>query len=191
MQLKNALFCSNFITWVSKVGEFSWGWPEDSLFDSYYTKVLGRVLFFSLDYSTLPLIPTSYCWVLRGYQVPFFFFFFFFFKSLVWLNLGLNPGLLGHWRIKVMQIISNFLKMISEFLKKNFFFHFFFFFFAATSIVCWWVHPWKVLFDYTWCDALWFERSWTYRSPFRSTETSDSSKCTSNTTSTQTTSAEM
>ena len=27
----------------------------------------------------------------RRYQVPFF-------KSLVWCNLGLNPGLPGHWR---------------------------------------------------------------------------------------------
>ena len=51
---------------VSKVGNFSRGWPEGSLFDSAltYTKVKVRVLLLSLDCSTLPLIPTLYCWVL-------------------------------------------------------------------------------------------------------------------------------
>ena len=32
------------------------------LFNSYYTKVLGRALLLSLDCSTLPLIRTLYCW---------------------------------------------------------------------------------------------------------------------------------
>ena len=35
-----------------------------SLFDSYYTEVLGRALLLSLDCSTLLLIRTLYCWVL-------------------------------------------------------------------------------------------------------------------------------
>ena len=34
------------------------GWPEGSLFDSYYTKVEERVLHLFLDFSTLPLILT-------------------------------------------------------------------------------------------------------------------------------------
>ena len=40
------------------------GWTEGSPFDSYYTKVYGRVLLISLDCSTLPLILTVECWVL-------------------------------------------------------------------------------------------------------------------------------
>ena len=41
-----------------KLSPFSQGWPEGSLFDSYYTKVLGRALLLSQDCSTLPLIRT-------------------------------------------------------------------------------------------------------------------------------------
>ena len=48
----------------SKIGDLSQGWPEGSLFKSYYTKVLGREQHLSLDCSTLLLIPTLYCWVL-------------------------------------------------------------------------------------------------------------------------------
>ena len=51
-------------TLISKVGDHSRGWPEGSFFDSYYTGVLGRALFLSLDCSTLPTIRTSQCWVL-------------------------------------------------------------------------------------------------------------------------------
>ena len=43
---------------------FSRGWPEGSLFNSYYTEVSGRALLLSLDCSTLPLIRALYCWVL-------------------------------------------------------------------------------------------------------------------------------
>ena len=50
-----------------------------------------RAPLLSLDYSTLPLIRTLYCWVLsKRYQVPFL-------KSLVWRDLGLNPDLPDHW----------------------------------------------------------------------------------------------
>ena len=49
---------------ISKVGDRSRGRPEGSLFNSYYTEVWGRALLQSLDYSTLPLIDTLYCWVL-------------------------------------------------------------------------------------------------------------------------------
>ena len=49
---------------LSKVGDLSRGWPEGLLFDSYYTEVLERALLFSLDCSTLPLIPSLYYWVL-------------------------------------------------------------------------------------------------------------------------------
>ena len=42
----------------SKVGDCSRGWPESSLFDSYYTNVERRALLFSIDCSTLPLIRT-------------------------------------------------------------------------------------------------------------------------------------
>ena len=48
----------------SKVGDCSQGRPEGSLFNSYYTDVLGRALLLSLDCSTLPLIRTIYRWVL-------------------------------------------------------------------------------------------------------------------------------
>ena len=41
---------------VGKVGDLSWGWPEGSLFNSYYTE--ERVLLHSLDCTTLPLILT-------------------------------------------------------------------------------------------------------------------------------------
>ena len=43
---------------------FSRGRPKGSLFNSYYTEVLGRVLLISLDCFTLPLIRTLYYWVL-------------------------------------------------------------------------------------------------------------------------------
>ena len=48
----------------SKVGDRSRGWPEGSLFNSYYTEMSGRTLLLSLDFSTLPLIGNLYCWVL-------------------------------------------------------------------------------------------------------------------------------
>ena len=48
----------------SKFSDLSWGWPEGSFFNSFYTEVLGRAQFLSLDCSTLPLIRTLYCWVL-------------------------------------------------------------------------------------------------------------------------------
>ena len=48
----------------SKVGDRSWGRPEGSLFNSYYTEMQGRVLLLSPDCSSLPLIRTLYCWVL-------------------------------------------------------------------------------------------------------------------------------
>ena len=47
-----------------KLSPFSRGWPEGPIFNSYYTKMLGRVLLLSLDCSTLPLIHTLYRWVL-------------------------------------------------------------------------------------------------------------------------------
>ena len=47
------------------VGDRSRGRPEGSLFDSYYTEVLGRALLLSLDCSTLPSIRTLYYWVLN------------------------------------------------------------------------------------------------------------------------------
>ena len=54
-------------TWkLSKFGDCYRGWPEGSLFNSYYTEVYGRALILSLDCSTLPLIRTLYCWVLSN-----------------------------------------------------------------------------------------------------------------------------
>ena len=41
------------------------GDQNGSLFNSYHTEVLGRALLLSLDCSTLRLICTLYCWVLR------------------------------------------------------------------------------------------------------------------------------
>ena len=52
------------IIYISKVGDCSWGRPEGSLFNSYYTEVYGRALLLSLNCSTLLLISTLYCWVL-------------------------------------------------------------------------------------------------------------------------------
>ena len=50
--------CVCVCEYISKVGDHSRGWPEGSLFDSYYTKVYGRAILLSLDCSTLPLIHT-------------------------------------------------------------------------------------------------------------------------------------
>ena len=47
-----------------KVGDPSRGRSEDSFYDCYYPEVWRRALLLSLDYSTLPLIRTLYCWVL-------------------------------------------------------------------------------------------------------------------------------
>ena len=49
---------------LSKVGDCSRGWPEGSIFNSYYTEMEGRALLLSLDCSILPLIRTLYYWVL-------------------------------------------------------------------------------------------------------------------------------
>ena len=54
------------VSWnVSTVGDRSRGRPGGSLFNSYYTEVLGRALLFSLNCSTLSLIRTLYRWVLN------------------------------------------------------------------------------------------------------------------------------
>ena len=52
------------VRYLVKVDDHSRGWPKGPLFDSYYTKVLGRALLLSLNCSTLPLIRTLKCWVL-------------------------------------------------------------------------------------------------------------------------------
>ena len=77
--------------WWSKVGDRSKGRPEGSLFNSYYTEMQGRAQLLSLYCSTLPLIRTLYCWVLRKEVSSAIW-------SLVWHDLGLNPGLPDHWR---------------------------------------------------------------------------------------------
>ena len=56
-------FIKQYIYIYCKVCDHSWGRPEDSLFNSYYTGLYGRVLLLSLDCTTLPLIRTLYCWV--------------------------------------------------------------------------------------------------------------------------------
>ena len=56
--------CANIIYIYIYVGNRSRKRPEGSLFDSYYSEVLGRAQTLSLDFSTLPLIRTLYCWVL-------------------------------------------------------------------------------------------------------------------------------
>ena len=48
--------------YVCIVGDRSWGLPEGSLFNSYYTE--GWALLLSQVCSTLPLIHTFHCWVL-------------------------------------------------------------------------------------------------------------------------------
>ena len=55
----------DYLQWkLMFIGDCSRGRPESSLFNSYYTEVLGRALLLSLDCSTLPLIRILYCWVL-------------------------------------------------------------------------------------------------------------------------------
>ena len=51
-------FIIEVLLFISKIGDRSRGWPEGSLFDSYYTKLLGRALLLSLDCFTLLLIRT-------------------------------------------------------------------------------------------------------------------------------------
>ena len=53
-----------YIIELSKVGDRSRRLHEGFLFNSYNTKVYGRVLLLSLHCSTIPLIRTLYCWVL-------------------------------------------------------------------------------------------------------------------------------
>ena len=53
-----------YITYIyNNVGDHRRGWLEDFLFLAYYTE--GRALLLSRDCSTLPLIRTSWYWVLR------------------------------------------------------------------------------------------------------------------------------
>ena len=47
----------NMFKEISKVGDLSQGWPEDSLFNSYYTELSGRTLLLSLDCSHCTLDP--------------------------------------------------------------------------------------------------------------------------------------
>ena len=52
-------------TWGTHIlDKFIWGRSEGSLFDSYHTKVLRRVILLSLDCSAFSLIRIVYCWVL-------------------------------------------------------------------------------------------------------------------------------
>ena len=52
------------------VGDRSRWWPKGFLFNRYYTELYGRALLLPLDCSTLPLIRTLYCWLLRsGFKV--------------------------------------------------------------------------------------------------------------------------
>ena len=57
------LFLLDRNTWYH-ISNVSRGWPEGSLFHSYYIEVQGRALLLSPDHSTLILIRTLYCWVL-------------------------------------------------------------------------------------------------------------------------------
>ena len=80
-----------------KLTDQSWRQPKDSLSNSYSG---GATPFLELLQS--PLTHTFYaeCWG-RRHQVPFL-------ESLVWLNLELNPSLLGHWRTLPLIIYSHF-----------------------------------------------------------------------------------
>ena len=78
-------------TYLSKVGYRIRVRLEGSLFNSYNTEEWGRALRLSLEFSTLPLIRTLYCWVLSKVVWSTIL------KSLVWRNLGLNPDLPDHW----------------------------------------------------------------------------------------------
>ena len=77
----------------SQVGDLSREWPEGSVFNSYYIKAYVRALF-------IPSIAQLYPWSLpynaecqvRQRRVPFF-------ESLVWLDVGLNPGFPDNWWI--------------------------------------------------------------------------------------------
>ena len=75
----------------SKVGDHSRGRPEGSLFNSYYTEVLGRVLLLSLGCSTLPLIYTLYRWVLSKAVSSSIF------KVFGMTRLGIEPRSPGPW----------------------------------------------------------------------------------------------
>ena len=68
----------------------SW-WPEGSFFNSYYMKVWGRALRYPLDFSIIPLIIIFSCRLLSNAASSTTF------ESLVWVDLGLNPGLPDHW----------------------------------------------------------------------------------------------
>ena len=48
--------CLHTLKPISKVGDLSRRWPENSLFNSYYTDVLERALLLPQDCATLPLI---------------------------------------------------------------------------------------------------------------------------------------
>ena len=70
---REIIVCTCIYISKSKVGDLSRGWPKGSLFNSYYTEELGRTLLHSLDFSTLPLIHTLWCWVLsKGTSSTFF-----------------------------------------------------------------------------------------------------------------------
>ena len=86
----NINLSSNWHHKASKVGDLSWGGPEGSLFNIYYAEVRcsgGRY--------SIPWIATLYPWSLQVINKAASSTIF---ESLVWLDLGLNPGLLDHWR---------------------------------------------------------------------------------------------
>ena len=81
-----------YICWWCMLSDRSWRWLKGSFFNSYNTELLGRALLLSLDCSTF-----SCFGMLRRKQVQFF-------ESLVWLDLGLNPGIPGHWVLSIIDI---------------------------------------------------------------------------------------
>ena len=85
------LFANDFyetgldIIYISKLANNNQKWSEGSLFNSYYNEVYGRTLLLSLYCSTYYWsVPFNTKW----WDI----------KYLVWLELGLNPGLPDHLR---------------------------------------------------------------------------------------------
>ena len=86
--------CVCVYIYISKVADHSRGWPEGSFFNSYYTKVLGRVLLLSPDCSTLPLIHTLWRWVLSKEVSSTIIFFFILWYDSTWDWTLVSPD---HW----------------------------------------------------------------------------------------------
>ena len=75
--------------YIYKLADLTQGWPEGSIFNSYYNEVLERALLISLDCSTSPWSISYKCWMFTQEASSAIF------ECLLWLDLWWNCSILA------------------------------------------------------------------------------------------------